>query len=133
MIASFADEENGAAIVIFAPLEQVARMFDGVKRRNTACARLDGGKAGCEFRRIGGEIGEQGIFRAVSEDRDFVRSGSSDVVDHGREARELVSLHRRGAAALDHNHQREARLLRSFLQANALRDGIVGDDELAGL
>ena len=38
-----------------------------------------------------------------------------------------------GAAALNDNHEREAGLLRSFLEAQALRNAIVSDDELAGL
>ena len=62
-----------------------------------------------------------------------MRSGAGDVLDHGGEAREFCGFECGGATALDDDREREAGLLGSFFEADAPRDAVIGDDELAAL
>lgn len=133
VVAGFADEKDGVAVMVFAGIEEIGGEGYGVEGGGGGVvAGVELGEGGGHGAGVGGEVAEERGGGAVGDDGDLAGGVSGHGVDHGGEAAELGELHGGGAAALDDDGEREAEGVGVFVEVDGLGDAVVFDDELVG-
>ena len=154
-VEGLADEEDGAAVARRLRPQQIDGEAEGVEDGGALISEaqvVDG--AGCDAVlhvvltgafggeiedglgdgvAAAGEVAEEGGLAVEGNDGNAVRDGADDGLDHGGESAKLVVLATTGRADLKHDYQSEGFAVGIRLEAEGLRNTVVGEDEVVRL